>query len=214
MTGGVFSWIGEFTDQLADWAANWWFLILVVVIPFLDSMIPIVPGETTVILAGVAVATGEAEYTLWMVIACGATGAFLGDNFSYSIGRHYAGAIEARAFRKPSFESKLNWSHQQITTRGGPLLITARFIPGGRTVLTLACGLTRQPHGWFARWVAIAGVIWATFAAGLAYVVGQPFKDNHRLAFWVAFGTALAINLIIEGIRHLRNRGEQDAEPG
>jgi membrane-associated protein len=133
-------------------------------------------------------------------------GAFLGDNFSYTVGWQFAGRIEARALRKPSLERKLNWARQQIIVRGGPLLITARFIPGGRTVLTLACGVTRQRRMWFIRWVAIAALIWATFAAGLAFAVGQPFKDNHRLAFWTAFGTALAVNVIIELVRHFRNR--------
>ena len=32
----------------------------------------------------------------------------------------------------------------QINDRGGLLLITARFIPGGRTAVTIASGITRQ----------------------------------------------------------------------
>jgi membrane-associated protein len=171
-----------------------------------------VPSETTVILGGVAVATEQADYSLWMVILAGAAGAFLGDNFAYSIGRHFAGRFEARAERKPEFERKLNWARQQIIARGGPLLITARFIPGGRSVLTLSCGVTRQRRAWFVRWVGIAAVIWATFAAGLAYAVGQPFEDDHRLAFWTAFLTALAINVVIEVVRHVRNRHKQPEE--
>lgn len=206
LASGVFSWVTDITDTLGDWASNWWFLAVVFVIAFLDSIVPVVPSETTVIIAGVAVSVGEAAYPLWMVIVCGATGAFLGDNTAYQIGRWFSPRFARRAERKPKFARRLQWAADQIRSRGGLLLITARFIPGGRTLLTLSSGITRQPRVWFVAWVAIACTIWATYAAGLAYLVGQPFKDNHTLAFWVAFGTALFVNVVIEVVRHLRAR--------
>jgi len=204
MLAGVFSWITDITDTLGDWSANWWFLGAVFAIAFFDSIIPIVPSETTVIIAGVAVAVGEAPYSLWMVIVCGAVGAFLGDNTAYLIGRGFADRFALRASRKPKFAARMQWASDQIRERGGLLLITARFIPGGRTVLTLSSGITRQPRLWFVGWVAIACTIWATYAAGLARLIGEPFKDNHTLAFWVAFGTALSVNVVIEVVRHVR----------
>ena len=94
----------------------------------------------------------------------------------------------------------------QIKKRGGLLLITARFIPGGRTILTVSSGITRQPRLWFAAWVAVAATIWATYAAGLGYLFGQAFENNHTAAFWLAFGTALAITLLVELIRWSRER--------
>jgi membrane-associated protein len=45
----------------------------------------------------------------------------------------------------------------------------------------------------------------------LAFVVGQPFKDNHTAAFWVAFCTALGVNVLIEVVRHLRSRRAPEA---
>ena len=205
--GDVFSWIGNLTDHLHDWSSNWWFLGLIFAIALLDSVIPVVPSETTVIIGGVAVATGDAKYGLILVIVAGATGAFIGDNIAYAIGRAFAPRFERRAARKEKFRRRLEWADQQIEERGGLLLITARFIPGGRTVLTLSSGITRQKRLWFVTWIAIATTIWATYAAGLARIVGEPFRDNHTAAFWVAFGTALSINVLIEAVRHLRHRG-------
>jgi membrane protein DedA with SNARE-associated domain len=210
MVAGAFSWITDLTDTLGDWAANWWFLGVIFVIAFLDSVIPVVPSETTVIIGGVAAAsTGEnaAPYGLALVIAAGAVGAFLGDNTAYAIGRKWAVRFERRAARKAKFEARLEWARTQIRQRGGLLLITARFIPGGRTVLTLSSGITRQPRPWFVMWTAIAATVWASYAAGLAYVVGDAFEENHTAAFWVAFGTALSVNVVIELIRHIRKRG-------
>lgn len=212
MVGGAFSWISDLTDTLADWSSNWWFLGAIFAIAYLDSVVPIVPSETTVIIGGVAVATGDAPYSLVMVIAAGAVGAFLGDNTAYSIGRRWAPAFERRALRKPKLRAKLGWARNQIESRGGLLLITARFIPGGRTALTLASGITRQKRWWFIRWIAIATTIWATYAAGLARIIGEPLKDDHATAFWVAFGTALSFNLLIEIIRHVLTKRAVERE--
>jgi membrane-associated protein len=206
MLAGIFSWVTDLSDTLGDWASNWWFLGVIFVIAFLDSVIPIVPSETTVIIGGVAVSTGEAPYALWAVIIAGAVGAFLGDNTAYSIGNWWAPAFERRAARKQKFRIRLDWARAQIEERGGMLLITARFIPGGRTVLTLSSGITRQRRLWFMKWTLIAAIIWAVYAAGLAYIVGKPFKDDHTTAFLVAFGTAMAINVVIEVVRHVRKR--------
>ncbi len=206
LIGGAFSWITDLTDKLADWAGNWWFLGVIFIVALLDSVIPVVPSETTVIVGGVAVATGGAPYPLVAVIAAGAAGAFIGDNMAYSIGYHWSAAFELRAKRRPKFSAKLLWARAQIRQRGGLLLITARFIPGGRTALTLASGITRQPRPWFVKWTLVAATVWATYAAGLARLVGAPFKDDHTKAFWIAFGTALAINVAIETVRHFLAR--------
>jgi len=202
--GGIVDWFVDFTNEIGDWAGNWWFLSVIFIIALLDSVVPIVPSETTVIIGGVAVATGIAPYSLLAVIGAGAAGAFIGDNIAFTIGHHWAAAFERRAARKPKFATKLGWAHQQIADRGGSLLITARFIPGGRTAVTVASGITRQSRSWFVRWALIAAIIWATYAAGLARLVGEPFKDDHTKAFWIAFGTALGINVLIEIVRHRR----------
>jgi len=217
LLGNVFSdligWFGDVITELTDWldeiAGEWWFLLVILGIAFFDSVIPLVPSETAVIIGGVA--AGQGEQALPLVILCGAAGAFLGDNFAYLIGRRFSPAINRRAVRRPKTAQRLEWARSQIRTRGGPLLITARFIPGGRTALTVTSGLTRQPHPWFARWIALAAVIWATYAAGLGYIFGNRFKDNHTVAFVLAFGCALSITLIIELVRHVR-KGKGPAE--
>jgi membrane-associated protein len=202
--------ITDFTDWLEDISGQWWFLIVIFAVAFLDSVIPIVPSETTVIIGGVAAGLGE--QSLPLVIVCGALGAFLGDNAAYEIGRRFNPRIEAYAQRKPKTAARLRWADEQIRKRGGLLLVTARFIPGGRTALTITSGVTHQPRAWFMFWVAIAVSIWATYAALLGYVGGKAFEDNHTIAFLVAFGTALAVTVVIEIVRHLLDR-RRHAEP-
>ena len=202
--------ISDLTGWLEDVSAEWWFLLVILGVAFLDSVIPIVPGETMVIIGGVA--AGQGEQSLLLVIAAGASGAFLGDNTAYFIGAKLSRFIERQAAKREKWQTRLDWAAQQIRLRGGMLLITARFIPGGRTALTLTCGLTHQPWPWFAAWVAVATTIWASYGAILGYVFGSTLEDHHTLAFILAFGTALSVTLIIEVVRHQRNKGKSPAE--
>lgn len=199
----------DLTDKLDEWAGNWWFLLVIFGIAFLDSVIPIVPSETAVIIGGV-VAGQSGDQNILLVIACGALGAFLGDNTAYEIGERFRPWMERRAARSEKFGRRLDWARTQIAERGGLLLITGRFVPGGRTALTLTSGITHQPRAWFAGWVAIAAVIWATYAGGLGYVFGSAVEDNHTLAFVLAFVAALSITVIIELVRHWRSKRQPE----
>lgn len=202
--------ITDASDWLADFSSNWYFLAIIFAVAYLDSVVPIVPSETMVIIGGVA--AGRGDQALLAVIAAGAIGAFLGDTTAYLIGNRMSGFIERRAADRPKSQRRLDWASEQIQIRGGPLLITARFIPGGRTALTITSGITSQPRGWFMGWVAIAGVIWASYAALLGYLGGQAFQENHTLAFLVAFGAALGMTVAIELIRHFRTRDRSEAD--
>ena len=152
-------------------------------------MIPLVPSETMVILGGVAAGQGE----LWLaaVIGCAVAGAFLGTrrptcSAGTSVRRSSAGS-SAGPRARPDWSGRAH----QLEVRGGMLLVTARFIPGGRTVVTFTSGLTRQPFRRFLGFIGFAAVVWACYAALLGFLGGKAFADNHTLAFLVAFGCAL-----------------------
>lgn len=194
--------VSDLTDWIDEVSANWWFILVIVVVALLDSVIPIVPSETTVIIGGIA--AGQGHHNIVVVILAGALGAFLGDNLAYAIGHRFEGRVRGWAEKRPARLERLESAGRQIHQRGGLLLITARFIPGGRTVLTVSSGITRQPRPWFAGWVALAALIWASYAAGLGYAFGQQFQDNHAVAFWLAFGTALGVTALIELLRWAR----------
>jgi membrane-associated protein len=201
MVAGI---VTDLTDWLDRISSHWWFLLIILAIAFLDSVIPVVPSETCVIIGGVAASQGN--QTLWIVIVTAAMGAFLGDNTAYLLGLRASDRFHRRAERRPKFAAKLAWARQQIHARGGLLLITARFIPGGRTALTLSCGITRQRKAWFIRWVVVATLIWASYAAMLGHIGGEAFKDDHTKAFLFAFGLAIGTNVIIEITRHYRKK--------
>ena len=196
--------ISTIFDSLRDLSDSPVFYLVIFVIAVLDSVFPVVPSETMVIIGGVAAGLGDLN--ILAVMAVGAAGAFVGDNMSFEIGLRAKDPVTRWYSRSETRLKRLEWADRQIEERGGLLLITARFIPGGRTLLTLSCGITGQPHRWFAKWVGAAAVIWASYAALLGYAGGKTFEDNHTLAFVVAFTTAISITVLIEVIRHVRKR--------
>ena len=190
---------------LEDFSSSPWFYLVIFTIALLDSVIPVVPSETTVILGGIA--AGQDELSIALVIALGALGALIGDSTAYGIGRRSGGLVTRLFFRGEKGADRLQRAGAQIRKRGGLLLITARFIPGGRTAITFSCGVTRQPFlAWFARWDALAVTVWASYAGLLGFLFGDRFEDDHSRAFWWAFGTALSVTIVIEVTRFVRGR--------
>ena len=192
-------------------AGNWAYLIIFA-IALLDAFIPVVPSETLVILGGVLASGNDPTLSLPIVMLAGGFGALIGDNVSYSIGRFWSGRIERWAAKTEKRRARREWAGRQIRERGMLLIITARFIPGGRTIVTLTCGATHQPWPMFAVATVVAAAIWATYASMLGYIGGETFADNHTLAFVIAFATALSVSGIIELVRHRLKRRRERAD--
>lgn len=206
----MFGFLDDVFDRLQDVSTSPWFYGLIIAIALLDSVVPLVPSETAVILGGIAAAQGHLN--IWIVIGAGAIGAAIGDNIAYGIGRRFSLSIQRWYNKKPKRAAKLAWATRQLNTRGGSLLLTARFIPGGRTIITLTSGITRQKRWRFVLFVLIACVIWAGYAGGLGYLFGNTFKNDHRTALLIALGVALAFTAVVELVRHrFRARRERRA---
>lgn len=195
-------WFGQLDTWLKDFATSPWLPLVILTVALLDSIVPIVPGESMVIIGGVAAGTGEQN--LAVVILAGAIGAFVGDNLAYLLGRRASGLLRRTLFRGAKGERRILWAEEQLRLRGGLLLITARFIPGGRTVVTVSSGITHRPRLWFMQWAAMAAAIWASYAALLGFFGGKAFEDDHTKAFLVAFAGAISVTVIIELVRWVR----------
>ena len=180
-----------------------WTYVFLVVISALDAIIPLVPSETSVILAGVLASSGD--LILVLVILCAAAGAILGDNISYWIGRKVGHRIVDRFF-KGERRKQVDWAHKQVQTRGGYLIIIGRFIPGGRTAVTLSCGMLEMPWRRFFAFDVVAGLIWGTYAALLGYLGGTTFEEEPFKGFLLAFVVALLVGGVIEAVRWYRRR--------
>ncbi len=191
-------------ESLTDYVSGSpWTYAFLFLVSALDVVFPVVPSETSVILAGVLASSGD--LVLFGVILVAAGGAILGDNTAYWIGRKAGPWIVARFFSGDR-RKRIDWAEKQIGERGGYLILVGRFIPGGRTAVTLSCGLLEMRWHRFIAWDVPAGLMWASYAALLGYFGGKAFEESPLKGFAVAFAVALALTGVIELYRWLKKR--------
>ena len=178
---------------------------IAIVIPALDAIIPVLPSETVIIALGVATA-GSTDPRIGLLIACAAAGAFLGDNLSYLLGRRFGPAVERRFFSTGIGARRRAWAEHSLQRFGMQIIIVCRFIPGGRTAVTLSCGLIGYPRRRFITATAAAGIIWALYSFFLGRLGGKAFEGNPWAGFLIAFAAAIVVSGLIEAARRIRSR--------
>jgi membrane-associated protein len=179
--------------------------VIAVVIPALDAIFPALPSETALIALGVATA-GSADPRIALLVLCAAAGAFLGDNLSYVAGSRFGPFAERRFFSTGRGARRRAWAERSLQRFGVCLIIVCRFIPGGRTAVTLSCGLIGYPRRRFLPATAAAGVIWALYAFFLGRLGGEAFADKPWAGFLAAFGVTIVLTALVEAARRISVR--------
>jgi membrane protein DedA with SNARE-associated domain len=144
------------------------------------------------------------ELSLALVIAAGAAGALTGDSSAYMLGRLIGPRLEGRFARSPKAARRRAWAARALARRGGILIFGGRFVPGGRTAVTVTAGLTRMRAPLFTGFAALAGVAWASYAGLLGYAGGRTFEENPLLALAFGLGLAAGVVLTVEAVRRVR----------
>lgn len=171
--------------------------------PALDAILPFLPSESLLIVLGVATA-GSSDPRIALLVALAACGAFAGDNLCYLIGRRFGPAAERRVFAGEKGQRRRVWAHNALDRYGARLIIVCRFVPGGRTAVTLTCGVVGYPRRTFILATACAGVIWALYSFFIGRLGGRAFEDRPWAGFLLAVGAAVAISLLVELVRRLQ----------
>ncbi|OBK31070.1 hypothetical protein A5634_14605 [Mycobacterium asiaticum] len=183
---------------------SWWAYPLIFAFCAFDAVLPILPSETVLLTGGILAADGS--MMLGWVIVMAALGGFVGDNIAYRIGHSAEDWARRWIARGEKGQRALDWAHRELDRHGGPLVIVARFVPGGRTATTISCGVLQFPYRQFLVYDAIGSVLWATLNTMIGFAGGHAFDDRPLLAFVVSFGVALALAGTIELVRWLRRR--------
>ena len=183
--------------------ASGWAYAIVFLFAFLDALLPVVPSETAVITAGVVASAGD--LSLALIIPAAAVGAFLGDNTAYWIGRRFGHRVTKRFFSGEKARRRIDWAHSQLRERGGELIAVGRFIPGGRTAVTLSAGMLEFPWRRFLLFDAVAALGWALYASLLGYVGGRAFESTWK-GLLLALVLAFAVAGGVEAVRWARKR--------
>jgi membrane-associated protein len=176
---------------------------IALLLPAFDALIPILPSETAIITLGVATA-GSTDPRIGILVLLAALGAFIGDNVTYLVGRRLGPAVDRRFFASAKGQHRRAWAEDALEHYGARIIIACRFVPGGRTAVTLTCGAVRYRQRTFILATAFAGVIWACYAFFIGRLGGQAFQDRPWAGLLLAFSVALGITALTEVVRRLR----------
>jgi membrane protein DedA with SNARE-associated domain len=177
--------------------------LIAVLLPALDALLPVVPSETAIVALGVATA-GSNDPRIALLIALAAFGAFLGDNVNYLLGRRFGPAVARRFLSGERGTRQRAWAERSLGQFGARLIIACRFIPGGRTVVTLTCGLVGYRRRSFVIATAVAGVIWASYAFAIGRLGGRAFQDKPWAGLLLALGVVVVVSAVVEVLRRTR----------
>ncbi len=190
---GIARYIGEFG-----------YLALFLLVFAEDLGVP-VPGETAVIAAGAAAASGQLHPLVAWAVAIAA--AILGDNVAYAIGRFGGRPLLERWGRFVRIgPSDLDQAGDLIDRWGGPAILMARFITVVRVVAGLVAGAVRMPWWRFVTWQSAGAVLWAGVMTAVGFYGLRPakqlllFAEVHPAVRWV-IGAVVIIALAVMALR-------------
>jgi membrane-associated protein len=184
----------------ADNAALSYLSIFVLI--FLDAVIPIFPGETTLNAAATLAAHGKLE--LGPIIVMGALGAILGDSALFWLARRSAAKLERQVTRAKS-NKQVRYAFDLMDRSPAVLIIGGRYVPGMRFVVNATMGLSDIAYRRFLGWSVISGILWSTYTSVLAYEIGLALGDFPLASFAISgLVTTVVITIIFFTVRRQR----------
>lgn len=181
-----------------------WIYLALFGLAMLDGFFPMAPSESLVITAGAFAASGRPE--LLPVIAVAASGAFTGDHISYLIGRQAGGRWAGRWRPGGRRRQAYDWARRALARRGGLVLVAARYVPGGRTAVTMTMGSVGYPLRRFSRYDVLAAVTWGSYSGMIGFLGGLAFERDPLKGLAAGLGFALSLTVIVELARFWRSR--------
>lgn len=163
-------------------------------------LLPFVQEDAAVIGAASAAATGHGDAAGLFVATL--FGLILSDTWKYWAGRF---AHAHRGTAKLAADPRVIAARDRVVNRLGVALMVARFVPGTRIPLYVACGLFKAPFPRFfvtiifsgALYLAIAFIAFATLGAAL----GEKVRTAIPVAVVVVILGVLAIQWIARSLR-------------
>ena len=150
-----------------------WAYVLLAVISFGENVIPPVPGDLAIVVAGYLAGAGQLSYGPVVLIAstCGT----LGFMVMYLLGRRFGDSVLAGRIKW--LPSKRIYRVRRWLLKWGYLLIAAnRFLSGLRSVISITVGAAQMQSGRTAVFAAISSIAWTALIAYAGVIVGENWE--------------------------------------
>jgi membrane protein DedA with SNARE-associated domain len=167
--------------QWLDWGYFGIFLLMV-----LENVVPPVPSELIMSVAGIAAGQGKMSFPLLVLV--GTLGCAVGNLFWWEVGRRFGYERLKPLVDRWGRWLTLDWEDVEKLRRffdrwGGATVFVFRFMPIGRTVISIPAGLLKMPFWRFLIYTTAGSAVWNTILVGVGYWLGTNFETVDH---WIA----------------------------
>lgn len=176
---------------------RWGYLVIFAAMLLENAGLPL-PGETVTLLGGYA--AGSGQLSLLGVMAAAASGAVLGDNIGYWVGRRLGWTLllrVGRLLRQQPDQMEL-W-RERFLRHAGLSVFLGRFVAVLRVLAGPMAGAVAMPYRRFLLCNLAGAVLWAGTMVSLAWLGGRWIPISRLLSGVVqfGFGALLLVTLIV-----------------
>jgi membrane protein DedA with SNARE-associated domain len=208
--GGITGFLLDLVDRLGP--------VGVGIAILLETVIPPIPSEAVLGLAGVLINSGD--MSIVPVVLFATLGSILGAVFFYYVGRAL-GPRRSHAFldRLPLVETAdVDRTFAWFERHGRSAVFFGRMVPIVRSFISVPAGVVRMPFGQFILFSAAGSLIWNGLLITLGVLAGDFIEDNLKyFDYLVAAVVVLAVGYLVhkrvKDVRHHRRRRATAGRP-
>jgi membrane-associated protein len=196
---------------LATFVTSWiekisgpWLYVVAGVLTFAETgtLLFIIPGEFTLILAGVAAGAGDLNVVLMVVIACAA--AVAGDAFGFWLGDRFGQRVTTSRLGRRIGEANWLKAEDLIRRRRGLVVLFGRWIGFLRALMPAAAGMSNMNYKKdFLPWDLVGAISWASLCVLGGYKLGDNAERIVQYIGWAAGAAAILAVLYWFGKKRL-----------
>jgi len=179
----------------------WVYLILFLIVAVETGIVimPFLPGDSLIFIAGTFAAAGVLD--IFLVFAVFALAAIVGDTINYWIGDLLGNKILIN--RNLIKQEYLERTKQFYEKHGGKTIILARFVPIIRTFAQFVAGIGKMNYIKFLSYNIIGAILWvAIFSAAGYFLGGFAIVKNNLTLFAIGIVILSIMPAVVEFVRH------------
>ncbi|GAA4576078.1 hypothetical protein GCM10023176_46700 [Micromonospora coerulea] len=209
---GLTGWVASIIDSLGA--------LGVAVLVALESIIPPIPSEIVLAMAGYL--SAEGRFNVVLIVLAATAGSLLGALVLYWLG---AALGEERLKRwldhiplvdRDDLERADRWFERH----GRWAVLIGRVVPVVRSLVSVPAGANRMPLGEFVLLTTIGSGVWNAVIVGLGYALGSRWQEVGRYSHWFNYAifavfAIMIVSWVAKKIRKRRaRRGRQSMTAG
>lgn len=168
----MFNWITGVIERLG--------YLGIAALTLLENIVPPIPSEIVVPLAGYVSAKGKLDF--WFVVVAASAGAVVGSSIWYFVARAIGNVrlrrwIDAHGQWVTLTGEDIDTSQRWFDRHGGWAVLVGRLVPGVRTFISVPAGFAEMALAPFLLYTALGTIIWTI---ALAYA-GRMLESNFEV---------------------------------